>query len=94
MQALGIGAHKVNTVHNRALRAYLDVHKYCTVAALQGEMGFEPQIIRRKIDMARLWNHIVQLDETSSDNIFHHENAQSTYSNKLKLKTLTSSSLN
>ena len=53
---------KLDSVHNRALRCYLGVHKYAPIAALQGEMGFTPPDVRRKIELIRLWNHLISLE--------------------------------
>ena len=59
----GLGVYpKLDSVHNRALRCYLGVHKYAPIAALQGEMGFTPPDVRRKIELVRLWNHLISLD--------------------------------
>ena len=43
----------INAVQNRAMRFFLGVGKYTPVAALQGEMGWEPSIIQQWICIGR-----------------------------------------
>ena len=43
----------INAVQNRAMRFFLGVGKYTLVAALQGEMGWEPSIAKQWICIGR-----------------------------------------
>jgi len=52
---------KLDSVHSRALRCYLGVHKYAPLAALEAEMGFNSPPVRRKLEMVRFWNHLINL---------------------------------
>ena len=61
----GFKSHpKIDTVQNRAMRYFLGVHKFAPNLAVTGDMGWIPSIIRRKINILRLWNKLVSLDET------------------------------
>ena len=53
----------LDSVHNRAIRTYLGVHKYTPLLALKGEMALPPPSIRRKTEMMRLWNRLNKLPE-------------------------------
>ena len=60
----GLGLYpKLDSVHNRAIRSYLGVHKYTPLLALKEEMGLTPPSIRKKIEMMCLWNRLNNLNE-------------------------------
>lgn len=42
---------------------YLGLHKLTAKLALQAEMGWEPCLIKQRIEMMRLWNRLTQLPE-------------------------------
>lgn len=54
---------KVNAIQNRAIRCFLCVHKFTPVLALQGDMGWEPCLIKQKGEMLRLWNRLSSMPE-------------------------------
>ena len=52
---------KVDTVQNRAMRAFLGVHRFTPKLALEGDMGWLSSRYRRWLSMLRLWNRLVKL---------------------------------
>jgi hypothetical protein len=54
--------HKIDQIQNRAMRAYLGVHKFAPIAGIQGEMGWTSSLVRRQSNMLRYWNHLLKLD--------------------------------
>ena len=60
----GYGAHtKLDVLQNRAIRYYLGVHEYAANLAINGDMGWTPCRIRRKVEMLRLWNRLVCMED-------------------------------
>ena len=60
----GLGLYpKLNSVHNRALRTYLGVHKYAPIEALSGELSFTPPSVHRKVEMVCFWNRIIKMPD-------------------------------
>jgi hypothetical protein len=53
---------KPNTVHNRAMRTYLGVHKYTSVPAMYGDMGWTEPGNRRKLEIIRFWLRLNDMD--------------------------------
>ncbi len=54
---------RVNATQNQAMRCFLGVHKFTPVLALQGDMGWEPCLIKQKGEMLRLWNRLSSMPE-------------------------------
>lgn len=54
---------KCDTIHNRAIRAFLGVHRYASVPAIQGDTGWLTTRTRRKLSMLRLWHRILSMDD-------------------------------
>ncbi len=52
---------KCNVMQNRALRAFLGLHRFAPVLAVQGDTAWTPPVIRRHADMIRLWHRIVSM---------------------------------
>ena len=55
---------KVETVQNRALKFYLGVHRFSPNLAVNGDMGWVNSSTRRKIEMLRYWNKLIEMDES------------------------------
>ena len=55
---------KLNTIHNRAQRLYLGVHRFAPNLAINGDMGWVNSNTRRKIEMLRLWNRLIKMDNS------------------------------
>ena len=53
---------KSESVHNRAMRYFLGVHKFTPTLAIMGDMGWEPNEVRWSVHMVRLWNRILGLN--------------------------------
>ena len=49
---------KCNNVHNRAMRYYLDLHKFAPVAGMQGDLGWLSPKYRHYGCMLRYWNRL------------------------------------
>ena len=56
--------NKPNTIQNRAIRSFLGVHKYTSNISIQGDMGWIPPHIRRKLDMIKLLKRILHMPDT------------------------------
>lgn len=56
-------AIECNSVQNRAMRYFLGVHKFTPRAAIEGEMGWEPCVVKQTVEVLRLWNRLVSLPE-------------------------------
>ena len=54
---------KCNTVHNRAIRTYLEVHNKTSNLAIMGEVGWVEPDIRRKLEMIRMWARLIRMDD-------------------------------
>lgn len=54
---------KIDTVQNRAIRAFLGVHTYAANAAINGDFGWTYSSVRRKVAMVRYWNKLQSMDE-------------------------------
>ena len=50
-------------VQNRTIRSFLGVHKFSANLAINGDMGWENCTIRKKIEILRVWNRLVVMDE-------------------------------
>ena len=59
----GFGTYdKINTVHNRAIRLFLGVHRFTSNLGINGEMGWLPSKIRRYMNIIRYWNRLINMD--------------------------------
>ena len=56
------GHEKIDKVHMRAIRSFLGVNKFAPLCGMEGDMGWTPPVIRRKLEMLRLWNRIMSFD--------------------------------
>ena len=56
----------INAVQNKAIRFFLGVGKYTSVAALEGEMGWEPSLIKQWSSIGR---HVVRISRTPVNRI-------------------------
>ena len=54
---------KIDTVQNRAIRLYLGVHKFAPNLSINADMGWIPSKIRRHIEMLRLWNRLLKMED-------------------------------
>ena len=61
----------LDRVHQRAIRAFLGLDRFAPIAGMEGDMGWLPPIIRRKVCMLRQWNRIVQMDSNRLPKILY-----------------------
>ncbi|XP_023814791.1 uncharacterized protein LOC111947977 [Oryzias latipes] len=54
-------APECDKVQYRAMRYFLGVHRFTTKAAVEGDMGWEPCVIKQRAEVLRLWNRLVTL---------------------------------
>ena len=54
---------KSDMVQNRAIRYYLGVHRFTLILALSGDMGWTISVHRRWLNIIRLWNRLVDMDD-------------------------------
>ena len=52
-----------NSLQLRALRYYLGVHNKAPIPGINGEFGWLSTKNRRYLNMCRLWNHLITLDD-------------------------------
>ena len=55
---------KCNTVHNRAIRAYLGVHSKSSNLAIRGDVRWTDPDVRRKLEMIRMWDRLINMDDS------------------------------
>ena len=60
-----------NNLQHRAIRAYLGVHRFASTVVLNGDMGWTPPTIRRKLDMIRLWYRLENMTDTRINKIIY-----------------------
>ena len=51
-------------IQNREIRYFMGVHKFTTILALTGDMAWVKSTHRRLVNMLRLWNKLVCMDNT------------------------------
>ena len=56
--------NKPNNVHNRAQRAFLGVHRFTSNVVVNGDMGWTPPNVRRKLDILRLWYRLDKMQNS------------------------------
>ena len=54
---------KCESIQNRAMRYFLGVHKFAPVLAINGDMGWDPCLLRNKLNMVRLWNRLIAMSD-------------------------------
>lgn len=63
-------------IQNRALRCFLGVHKFTAKAAIDGDTGWEPCIIKQRGEVIRLWNRLIGLPrERLTSKVFNWDKA-------------------
>ena len=55
--------NKIDTLQNRAIRYFLGVHRFTPILAINGEMGWTLSTHRRWVNMIRLWNRLISMDD-------------------------------
>ncbi len=55
---------KCNTVQNRAIRAFLGVHRFAPNIAIHGDTGWATPIIRRKLEMIKFWYRLLCMEDS------------------------------
>jgi len=50
-----------NIVQNRALRSFLGVHRYTSNVVIQGDVGWEAPVVRRRVLMLKLLQRILSM---------------------------------
>jgi hypothetical protein len=55
---------EIDMIQNKAARIYLGVHRFAPLPALYGDLGWTSCENRRKLEMFRYWNRLVQMENT------------------------------
>lgn len=55
---------KPNVVQHRAIRSFLGVHRYTSNVAIDGDMGWIWPIVRRKLEMLKLFKRLFNMSES------------------------------
>ena len=53
----------IDNVQNKAIRVFLGVNRFAANLAINGDMGWTPSHIRRKLAMVRYWNKLVSMED-------------------------------
>ena len=62
---------KLDTIQHRAIRLYIDVHKFAPNRAIIADMGWQSSWTRRHVNMLRLWNRLLDMEpQRLTRNIF------------------------
>ena len=54
--------NKGDMIQNRAIRYFLGVHRFTPILAISGDIGWPVSLHRRWLNMLRLWNRLVGMD--------------------------------
>ena len=54
----------IDNIMLRACRYYLGVHRFAPIPGVLGEMGWIPNSVRRQIASCRLWNRLINMDNS------------------------------
>ena len=64
----GVWGHKLyqktEAVQKHALRFYIGVHKFAPIPAIEGDVGWLPTYYRHKLEIIRLWNRLILMDNS------------------------------
>ena len=52
----------LDAVQNKAIRFYLGVHRFAPNLAINGDTGWTSTTVRRRVEMIRFWNRVVDMD--------------------------------
>ncbi len=55
---------KIDAIQNKTIRIFWGVHKFVSIDAINGDMGWTSSWERRKINMVRFWNILMPLNNT------------------------------
>ena len=55
---------KIDQIQSKAIRIYLGVNRFAPLLGLNGECGWIPGSIRRKLEICRLWNRLIKMEDT------------------------------
>ena len=79
---------KLDKIHMKAIRCYLGVNRYAPKAGIEGEIGWTPPKISRHLNILRLWNKIVSMENTRLPrviyNFLHISNIGKTWATEVK----------
>lgn len=53
----------LDNVQHRGIRHYMGVHRFAPILAITGDIGWIPTNQRRWINMIRIWNRVITMDE-------------------------------
>lgn len=54
---------KIQTVQNKAMRAFLSVNTFTSNVCVSGDMGWTDCLLHRKILMLKFWNRIIKISD-------------------------------
>ena len=57
------GYTQIESIQNKAVRFFLGVHRFACNYAINGDTGWVPANVRRKINMLRFWNRMINCSE-------------------------------
>ena len=50
---------KIDMIQNRAIRYFMGVHRFTLILAITCDMDWITSVHRRRVNMLRVWNHII-----------------------------------
>jgi len=54
----------IDTIQNRAIRFFLGIHRFAPNLAVNGDAGWVSSTTRRRIEMLRFWNRVVDMSDS------------------------------
>ena len=64
----GVWGHKLyqktEAVQKRALPFYMGLHKFAPIPAIEGDVGWLQTYYRHKLEIIRLWNRLILMDNS------------------------------
>ena len=55
---------QIDSVQNRAVRFFLGIHRFAPNLAINGDTGWIPCHVRRKVNLLRFWNRLVKFENS------------------------------
>ena len=55
---------KSDSIQTKAIKIFLGVHRFASNDAVQGDMGWLPNHLKRKLNVLRYWNRLIDMDTT------------------------------
>ena len=82
---------KIDMVQNRAARVFLGVNRFAPKHGIEGDIGWIPTIIRRKLNMIQMWNRVLNMDSNRLPRIVYDNMVETDHLWYLEVKSIFTS---